>query len=221
MLVQLLYVWPCARLSRNLETTAAAVVPRYFNLISFWSSVDLALLWFKKNKLTANFSCSDQVEIGILFPFLVLLLWCVIIERFSLSVSLADLLSILSACWGKKKFITKGRSIVEARGDESEGGACQNGIFLPCYLISLFLPSLSLPRSSRISLFLSSMYIFLILSFFSLQLAVCTSFLQPQFFVMFSCKCWFHGVHAGVVHWGDSNCRPCEGNSRPKRDGEI
>lgn len=216
MLVQLLSVWPCARLSRNLETTAAAVVPCYFNLISFWSSVDIDLLWFKKNKLTASFSCSDQVEIGILFPFLVLLLWCVIIEQFSQSVSLAYLLSILSACWGKKKFITKGRSIVEARGDGSEGGACQNSIFLSCCLISL-----SLPCSSRISLFLFPMYIFLILSLFSLQLAVCTCFLQPQFFVMCSCMCWFHGVHAGVVHWGDCNCRPCEGNSSPKRDGEI
>jgi hypothetical protein len=92
---------------------------------------------------------------------------------------------------------------------------------LSCCLISLFLPSLSLPCSSRISLFLAPVYIFLIVSFFSLQLAVCTSFLQPQFFVMCSCKCWFHGVHAGVVHWGDSNCRPCEGNFRPKRDGEI
>jgi hypothetical protein len=47
----------------------------------------------------------------------------VIIEQFSQSVSLADLLSILSACWGKKKFITKGRSIVQARGDGSEGEA--------------------------------------------------------------------------------------------------
>ncbi len=31
---------------------------------------------------------------------------------------------------------------------------------------------------------------------------------------MCSCKCWFHGVHAGVIDWDDYNCRPFEDNSR-------
>ncbi len=143
-------------------------------LIFSWS----CLVVVQAKELTANFSCSNQVEIGILFTFLMLLLWCLIIEQFSQSVSLADLLTILAVLLVKQeKLSPKGEALSKPEAMEQKEERARMAYF--CHVVwSLYFFLLCSLRIS-LSLSLSNVHLLDIVFLFMLQLTMCTCFLQP------------------------------------------